>query len=143
MPDLNQQDPHLARYLIQNSLWWVEYAGIDAFRIDTYAYPDQGFMKQLDEAMRLEYPDFFLFGETWVQGSPVQAWFTEEAEVKKNFNENLDLIGGVTILRIYFDNQRSYRPQWFREQTAPQPLAKGPVSRRLLARRPLTRRLVK
>jgi len=42
---------------------------------------------------------------------------TMSREVKKNFNENLDLIGGVTILRIYFDNQRSYRPQWFREQT--------------------------
>jgi putative ABC transport system permease protein len=42
---------------------------------------------------------------------------TMTREVKKNFNENLDLIGGVTILRIYFDNQRSYRPQWFREQT--------------------------
>jgi putative ABC transport system permease protein len=42
---------------------------------------------------------------------------TMSREVKKNFNENLDLIGGVTILRVYFDNQRSYRPQWFREQT--------------------------
>ena len=42
---------------------------------------------------------------------------TMSQEVKKNFNENLDLIGGVTVLRIYFDNQRSYRPQWFREQT--------------------------
>ena len=42
---------------------------------------------------------------------------TMSREVKKNFNENLDLIGGVTILRISFDNQRSYRPQWFREQT--------------------------
>ena len=42
---------------------------------------------------------------------------TMSREVKKNFNENLDLIGGVTILRIYFDNERSYRPQWFREQT--------------------------
>ena len=42
---------------------------------------------------------------------------TMSREVKKNFNENLDLIGGVTILRIYFDNDRSYRPQWFREQT--------------------------
>ena len=99
MPDLNQQDPHLARYLIQNSLWWVEYAGIDAFRIDTYAYPDQTFMKQLDEAMRREYPDFFLFGETWVQGSPVQAWFTEEAEVKKNFNSSLH---SVTDFQLYY-----------------------------------------
>ena len=42
---------------------------------------------------------------------------TMSREVKKNFNENLDLIGGVTVLRIYFDNNRSYRPQWFREQT--------------------------
>ncbi len=42
---------------------------------------------------------------------------TMSREVKKNFNENLDLIGGVTVLRIYFDNQRSYRPQWFRETT--------------------------
>ena len=42
---------------------------------------------------------------------------TMSREVKKNFNENLDLIGGVTVIRIYFDNQRSYRPQWFREQT--------------------------
>ena len=42
---------------------------------------------------------------------------TMSREVKKNFNENLDLIGGVTVLRIYFDNQRSYRPQWFRQQT--------------------------
>ena len=42
---------------------------------------------------------------------------TMSREVKKNFNENLDLIGGVTILRVSFDNQRSYRPQWFREQT--------------------------
>jgi putative ABC transport system permease protein len=41
---------------------------------------------------------------------------TMSREVKNNFNENLDLIGGVTILRVYFDNQRSYRPQWFREQ---------------------------
>jgi len=99
MPDLNQQDPHLARYLIQNSLWWVEYAGIDAFRIDTYAYPDQDFMKQLDEAMRLEYPDFFLFGETWVQGSPVQAWFTEDAAVKKAFNSSLHT---VTDFQLYY-----------------------------------------
>src|SRR5450759_2588493 len=42
---------------------------------------------------------------------------TMSREVKNNFNENLDLIGGVTVLKVYFDNERSYRPQWFREQT--------------------------
>lgn len=99
MPDLNQQDPHLARYLIQNSIWWIEYAGIDAFRIDTYAYPDQQFMRDLDNAIRREYPEFVLFGETWVQGSPVQAWFTENAFVEKNFNSALH---GVTDFQLYY-----------------------------------------
>ena len=42
---------------------------------------------------------------------------TMSREVKKNFNENLDLIGGVNIVRVYFDNTRSYQPQWFRDQT--------------------------
>lgn len=103
MPDLNQQDPHLALYLIQNSIWWIEYAGLDAFRIDTYAYPDQQFMKSLNEAIRTEYPDFVLFGETWVQGSPVQAWFTENAYVKKDYSSSLQ---GVTDFQLYYAIQK-------------------------------------
>jgi len=99
MPDLNQQDPWLARYLIENSLWWIEYAGIDAFRIDTYAYPDQQFMVNLDEEIRREYPDFFLFGETWVQGSPIQAWFVENSPTTKTFNSALH---SVTDFQLYF-----------------------------------------
>jgi glycosidase len=99
MPDLNQQDPWLARYLIENSLWWIEYAGIDAFRIDTYAYPDQQFMVNLDEEIRREYPEFFLFGETWVQGSPIQAWFVENSPTTKTFNSALN---SVTDFQLYF-----------------------------------------
>ncbi len=99
MPDLNQQDPHLAKYLIQNSIWWIEYAGLDAFRIDTYAYPDQIFMKKLNEAILREYPDFFSFGETWVQGTPIQAWFTEEAYVKKDYTSSLQ---SVTDFQLYY-----------------------------------------
>jgi glycosidase len=99
MPDLNQQDEHLAKYLIQNSIWWIEYAGIDAFRIDTYAYPDQQFMKHLNESIRKEYPDFVLFGETWVQGTPVQAWYTENCYLKKNYSSSLQ---GVTDFQLYY-----------------------------------------
>lgn len=99
MPDLNQQDPLLARYLIQNSIWWIEYAALDAFRIDTYAYPDQQFMRQLDEAIRKEYPDFFIFGETWVQGTPIQAWFPENALSNKPFSSAMQ---GVTDFQLYF-----------------------------------------
>jgi len=99
MPDLNQQDPHLAKYLIQNSIWWIEYAGVDAYRIDTYAYPDQEFMKQLNEAVRKEYPNFVLFGETWVQGSAVQAFFTEDNGLNKSFSSQLQ---SVTDFQLYY-----------------------------------------
>ena len=66
MPDLNQRNPHLMRYLIQNSIWWIETAGIDGIRMDTYPYafrePMAQWMKELDE----EYPNFNTVGETWV-----------------------------------------------------------------------------
>ena len=66
MPDLNQHNPHLMRYLIQNSIWWIETIGIDGIRMDTYPYafrePMAQWMKELDE----EYPNFNTVGETWV-----------------------------------------------------------------------------
>ena len=66
MPDLNQHNPHLMRYLIQNSKWWIETVGIDGIRMDTYpyAYADAmaDWMKELGE----EYPNFNTVGETWV-----------------------------------------------------------------------------
>ncbi|MDP4827195.1 MAG: alpha-amylase family glycosyl hydrolase, partial [Flavobacteriales bacterium] len=65
MPDLNQRNPHLANYLIQHSIWWAGHYGIDSYRIDTYAYPDQLFMKELAERLHREFPTLFLFGETW------------------------------------------------------------------------------
>lgn len=98
MPDLNQQNPDLAKYLIQNSLWWVLSGEIDAFRIDTYSYPDQQFMADLNKALRDEFPNFFLFGETWVQSAPVQAYFTEQFK-NTPFNSYLN---GVTDFQLYF-----------------------------------------
>ncbi len=66
MPDLNQKNTHVMRYLIQNSKWWIETVGIDGIRMDTYPYADakamSDWMKELDE----EYPNFNVVGETWV-----------------------------------------------------------------------------
>jgi len=75
MPDVNQKHPQFANYLIQNSLWWILEYGIDAFRIDTYAYPDQAFMAELGRRIKLERPDFFLFGEIWVHYPEIQSYF--------------------------------------------------------------------
>ena len=76
MPDLNQRNKQMARYLIQNSIWWITQAEVDALRIDTYAYPDQDFMNDLVRALRREYEDYFIFGEIWVTGSQVQGGWT-------------------------------------------------------------------
>lgn len=81
MPDLNQRNPHVMQYLIQNSVWWIEYAGIDGIRQDTYPYADRRAMALWNEAVLREYPRFNIVGETWLnnnvgvsfwqQGSPV------------------------------------------------------------------------
>lgn len=66
MPDLNQRNPHLMRYLIQNSMWWIETVGIDGIRMDTYPYADREGMAEWMKAIDREYPNFNTVGETWV-----------------------------------------------------------------------------
>ncbi len=87
MPDLNQNNPHVATYLIQNSIWWVETVGINGIRMDTYPYayaaPMAHWMKQLNE----EYPNFNTVGETWVtQPAYTAAWQKDSRLVKQNSN---------------------------------------------------------
>lgn len=99
MPDLNQKHPLLATYLIQNNIWWAEYAGHDAYRIDTYAYPDQDFMATWGKRMQEEYPRFNFFGETWVHGAAVQAQFTQNNQLRKGYNSYLP---AVTDFQMYY-----------------------------------------
>jgi glycosidase len=75
MPDLNQRNPHLMRYLIQNSIWWIETAGIDGIRMDTYPYAFRAAMAQWMKELDEEYPNFNTVGETWVaQPAYTAAW---------------------------------------------------------------------
>lgn len=98
MPDVNQRDPHMAKWLIQNSIWWIDEFHIDAYRIDTYAYPDQKFMAVLDSTLLHRYPDFFIFAETWVHHEPTQYWFVQD-NVDRAFNSHLQ---SVTDFQLYF-----------------------------------------
>ena len=65
MPDLNQRNKLLATYLIQNSIWWIEYADLSGFRIDTYPYVDKDFLSAWSERIVIEYPNFNFVGEEW------------------------------------------------------------------------------
>jgi glycosidase len=77
MPDVNQNNPYVANYLIQHALWTVEEFGIDGWRIDTYAYNDIDFMNRCNKALTDDYPKLTLFGETWFHGVPNQAYFVQ------------------------------------------------------------------
>jgi glycoside hydrolase family alpha-glucosidase len=65
MPDLNQKNPHLMKYLVQNSIWWIEESQIDGIRMDTYPYADERAMAGWIDAVMKEYPDFNIVGECW------------------------------------------------------------------------------
>lgn len=92
MPDLNQNNPYVANFLIQHALWCVQEFGLDGFRIDTYPYNDLNFMNQCNQALLNEYPNITMFGETWVHGMLNQAYFVEN-NLNIPFKSNLP---GVT-----------------------------------------------
>ena len=75
MPDLNQRNRHLATYLIQNSIWWIEYARIDGIRMDTYPYADYDFMVRWCDEIEAEYPNFNIVGEGWYPRNSAAGWW--------------------------------------------------------------------
>lgn len=99
MPDVNQQNPLVKKYVTQSHIWWIEYAGLDGFRLDTYAYNDKYFMAEWAKAITKEYPKFTFFGETWVNGTANQVFFTEGNTVNQKFDTGLQ---GVTDFQTYF-----------------------------------------
>jgi neopullulanase len=88
MPDLNQSNPYVANYLIQNAIWCVEEFGVDGWRIDTYIYNDLEFMNRCNQALLDEYPNITMFGEAWVHGVLSQAFFGRN-KIDSKFKSNL------------------------------------------------------
>jgi len=83
MPDLNQANPYVANYLIQNDIWWIEYAGLAGLRVDTYGYSNQDFLTRWSASVMAEYPKLNLVGEEWSPLIPVVAHWQAG---KQNFN---------------------------------------------------------
>ena len=81
MPDLNQKNPHVMKYLIQNSIWWIETVGIDGIRMDTYPYADRLGMAQWMKTLDTEYPNFNTVGETWVTEPAYTATWQKDSKL--------------------------------------------------------------
>lgn len=75
MPDMNQNNPFLAKYLIQNSIWWIEYVGLEGIRQDTWPYPDKYMMSDWTKELMAEYPHFNVVGEEWTTNPAIVSYW--------------------------------------------------------------------
>lgn len=92
MPDLNQRNPHLYRYLVQFSKWWIEYAGIDGIRMDTHSYADFDAMSNWQKELNDEYPNFNTVGEVLCPEPALTAWWQKDSKLAAPLNSNLKTV---------------------------------------------------
>ncbi len=92
MPDLNQRNEFMMNYLTQNSIWWIEYSGLDGIRMDTYPYPFKEPMARWARRVTTEYPDFSIVGEAWLsEASQVAPWEATPG-VETGYNSHLPYV---------------------------------------------------
>lgn len=89
MPDFNQRNRHVATYLIQSSIWWIEYAGLNGIRQDTHPYADFDMMSNWCKAVTKEYPDFNIVGETWISSNVMVSYWQKNSKLAAPKNSNL------------------------------------------------------
>ena len=80
MPDLNQRNELLETYLIQASIWWIEYANLSGFRVDTYPYVDKDFLSTWSMRLATEYPNFNFVGEEWSSNSTMVSYWQKDSK---------------------------------------------------------------
>ena len=114
MPDLNQRNRYVADYLIQNSIWWIEYAGIDGIRQDTYPYCDFDMMARWCRELTTQYPRLNIVGETWIGNNPMVASWQKGNNLSPRdpglptvmdfpLMETLQMTGGQPLKAVYND----------------------------------------
>ncbi|MGO4822523.1 MULTISPECIES: glycoside hydrolase family 13 protein [unclassified Flavobacterium] len=99
MPDLNQSNALVLNYLKQNAIWWIEYADLDGFRVDTYNYADPKGVTAWTKAVTDEYPNFNIVGEIWMHDQAQMAYWQKDSKVGaiQNFNSQLPSVMDFTL----------------------------------------------
>lgn len=99
MPDINQSNPLVLKYLTQNAIWWIEYANLGGFRVDTYPYNDKEGMAKWAKAITDEYPNFNIVGETWLYTPAQIAFWQKDSKIGAidNYNSNLPSVMDFTL----------------------------------------------
>ena len=99
MPDLNQSNPLVLNYLKQNAIWWIEFADLDGFRVDTYSYNDKEGISKWTKAITDEYPYFNIVGEVWMHNQAQMAYWQKDSKIGaiESFNSHLPSVMDFTL----------------------------------------------
>ena len=114
MPDLNQKNPHVYRYLVQNSFWWIEFANIDGIRMDTYPYADYDAMSNWMKELNEEYPNYNTVGETWVTEPAYTAWWQKDSKLSAPKNSNLKTVMDFSFFDKINTAKNEQTETWFK-----------------------------
>lgn len=112
MPDLNVNNPFMAKYLIQNSIWWVEYADLGGIRMDTYSYPDKEFMTEWTCAVMNEYPGFNIVGEEWNIYPPVVSYWQQDKVNKDGYTSCLRSLMDFPVQTKLVESLNHDKEEW-------------------------------
>ena len=99
MPDMNQKNPLLLKYMVQNAIWWIEYADLDGLRVDTYSYNDKESIAKWTKAILDEYPNFNIVGEVWMHDQAQMAYWQKDSKIGAidNFNSYCPSVMDFTL----------------------------------------------
>ena len=100
MPDWNQRNPLVRDYLIQTSIWWIEYAGIDGIRQDTYPYNDFDAMVRWCERIEQEYPGFNIVGEAWINNNVGVSFWQKDSKLAAPMNSKLPTVMDFPLMSL-------------------------------------------
>ena len=112
MPDLNQRNPHVLKYLIQNSEWWIETVGIDGIRMDTYPYADADAMALWMKTINNEYPNFNTVGEAWVTEPAYTAALQKDSKLSEK-NSHLKTVMDFAFFDRINQAKNEETDDWF------------------------------
>jgi len=99
MPDLNQSNPLVLNYLTQNAIWWIEYADLDGYRVDTYSYNDKEGIAKWTKSIMDEYPNFNIVGEVWMHDQSQISYWQKDSPIGaiQSYNSNLPSVMDFTL----------------------------------------------
>ncbi len=105
MPDLNQSNPLVETYLIQNSLWWIAFSDLDGIRMDTYPYPQPDMMARWAKRVEAEFPGFFIVGEVWYDYPSLTSYWALNKKNSDGYRSNLP---SLTDLPLCFATHKAF-----------------------------------